>query len=164
MAAIEKNDLRMKKERIDLHHLIEEAVGKFSLQVEKRDGELRTILNASQSMVEVDPTHLMNVVLNLLDNANKYSPESPAITVRSEQRGNHIVLSVQDHGIGMSREAARQIFQKFYRVPTGNRHDVKGFGLGLAYVKSVVDQHDGEIDVDSEPGRGSKFFITLPLI
>jgi two-component system phosphate regulon sensor histidine kinase PhoR len=106
----------------------------------------------------------MNVALNLLDNANKYSPEAPSITIRSEQRGKYIVFSVQDHGIGMTREGSRQIFQKFYRVPTGNRHDVKGFGLGLAYVKSVVDQHDGEISVDSEPGRGSKFFVTLPLI
>ncbi|MEM9325031.1 MAG: HAMP domain-containing sensor histidine kinase [Bacteroidota bacterium] len=164
MAAIEKNDLRMKKEPIDLHELIHDAVAKFSLQVEKREGEIRTILNARDTMVAADPSHLMNVVLNLLDNANKYSPDAPSITLRSEQRGKYIVLSVQDHGLGMSREAARQIFQKFYRVPTGNRHDVKGFGLGLAYVKSVIDQHDGEISVDSELGRGSKFFVTLPLI
>ncbi len=164
MAAMERNDLRIRKEPVDLHALVLDAVDKMSLQVEKREGDIRTILNSAESVVDGDPVHLMNVVLNLLDNANKYSPDTPSITVRSEKRGKFIVLSVQDHGIGMSREAARQIFQKFYRVPTGNRHDVKGFGLGLAYVKSIVDQHEGEISVESEPGRGSKFFVTLPLI
>lgn len=163
MAAIEKKDVQMKFETMDLHELIEAAIRKMALQVESRTGSLKAVLNAGHHQVRGDAVHLMNVVVNLFDNANKYSPEKPNIIVRTEKIGKNIVLSVQDHGLGMSKEAVRNIFQKFYRVPTGNVHNVKGFGLGLAYVKNVVEDHNGSIDVQSEPGKGSKFFITLPL-
>lgn len=163
MAAIEKKDVQMKFEIMDLHELVEAATRKMALQVENREGSLKTVLNAKDQLVKGDGVHLMNVVVNLLDNANKYSPEKPNIVVRTEKTGKNIVLSVQDHGLGMGKEAVRNIFQKFYRVPTGNVHNVKGFGLGLAYVKNVVEDHHGSIDVQSEPGKGSKFFITLPL-
>lgn len=163
MAAIEKKDVQMKLETMNLHELVEAATRKMALQVENREGALKTVLNAQDQTVRGDAVHLMNVVVNLLDNANKYSPEKPNIIVRTEEIGKNIVLSVQDHGLGMSKEAVRNIFQKFYRVPTGNVHNVKGFGLGLAYVKNVVEDHHGSIDVQSEPGKGSKFFITLPL-
>ena len=163
MAAIEKKDVQMKFETMDLHELIEAATRKMALQIESREGSLKTVLNAKDQVVMGDAVHLMNVVVNLLDNANKYSPEKPNIRVRTEKIGKNIVLSVQDHGLGMSKEAVRNIFQKFYRVHTGNVHNVKGFGLGLAYVKNVVEDHHGSIDVQSEPGKGSKFFITLPL-
>ena len=163
MAAIEKKDVQMKFETMDLHELIEAATRKMALQIESREGTLKTVLNAKDQVVMGDAVHLMNVVVNLLDNANKYSPEKPNIRVRTEKIGKNIVLSVQDHGLGMSKEAVRNIFQKFYRVHTGNVHNVKGFGLGLAYVKNVVEDHHGSIDVQSEPGKGSKFFITLPL-
>ncbi|MDW3197343.1 MAG: HAMP domain-containing sensor histidine kinase [Cytophagales bacterium] len=163
MAAIEKKDVQMKLEFMNLHELVKAATRKMALQIENREGSLKTVLNAKDQMVKGDGVHLMNVVVNLLDNANKYSPEKPNIVVRTEKTGKNIVLSVQDHGLGMSKEAVRNIFQKFYRVPTGNVHNVKGFGLGLAYVKNVVEDHHGSIDVQSEPGKGSKFFITLPL-
>lgn len=163
MAAIEKKDVQMKFEALNFHELIEAATRKMAIQIENREGVLKCILNATDQMVKGDAVHLMNVVVNLLDNANKYSPEKPNIIVRTEKIGKNIVLSVQDHGEGMSKEAVRNIFQKFYRVPTGNVHNVKGFGLGLAYVKNVVEDHHGSINVQSEPGKGSKFFITLPL-
>lgn len=163
MAAIEKKDVQMKLEVLNLHELIEAATRKMAIQIENRDGVLKCILNSKEQLVKADAVHLMNVVLNLLDNANKYSPEKPNIVVRTEKIGKNIVLSVQDHGQGMSKEAVRNIFQKFYRVPTGNVHNVKGFGLGLAYVKNVVEDHHGSINVQSEPGKGSKFFITLPI-
>ncbi len=163
MAAIEKKDVQMKFESLNLHELVEAATRKMALQIENREGTLKTVLNSKDQMVLGDAVHLMNVVVNLLDNANKYSPEKPQIIIRTEKIGKNIVLSVQDHGSGMSKEAVRNIFQKFYRVPTGNVHNVKGFGLGLAYVKNVVEDHHGSIDVQSEPGKGSKFFITLPL-
>lgn len=163
MAAIEKKDVRMRFEALNLHELVEAAIRKMALQIENRSGDLKAVLNATEQMVQGDAVHLMNVVVNLLDNANKYSPEKPNIIIRTEKIGKNIVLSVQDHGLGMSKEAVRNIFQKFYRVPTGNVHNVKGFGLGLAYVKNVVEDHHGSIDVQSEPGKGSKFFITLPI-
>ncbi len=162
MAAIEKRDVTMKMEPIDLHELISKAQTKIGLQVESKNGTLKAILNAREFMVRGDQVHLMNVVLNLLDNALKYSPENPHIVIRTEQSRENLVLSIQDHGQGMSKEALKQIFQKFYRVPTGNVHNVKGFGLGLSYVKNVIDQHGGKVQVESELGKGSKFFIILP--
>lgn len=163
MAALDKSDFNLKQESIDLHQLIETAVDKTMIQIEKRGGSLKAIFEAKETSVWVDKTHMTNIILNLLDNANKYSPETPHITIRTRDVVNGISFSVQDHGIGMSREAQKHIFQKFYRVPTGNIHDVKGFGLGLAYVKTMTEAQNGTIDVVSEPGRGSKFTITLPL-
>ncbi|MFT7231355.1 MAG: two-component system phosphate regulon sensor histidine kinase PhoR [Cyclobacteriaceae bacterium] len=163
MAALEKSDFNLKQEEINLHQLIDIAIDKTMIQIEKRGGSLKAIFEANQPQVLVDKTHMTNIILNLLDNANKYSPDAPHITIRTRNTSQSIMFSVQDHGIGMSREAQKHIFQKFYRVPTGNIHNVKGFGLGLAYVKTMTDAQNGTIAVDSEPGRGSKFTITLPL-
>ena len=113
-------------------------------------------------MIEGDATHLSNIFHNLLDNANKYSPESPEITVRTLNVPNGVKIQIEDKGVGMTQEAKKQIFDKFYRVHTGNVHDVKGFGLGLSYVKVVVTAHNGSIDVDSKLGEGSTFTIFLP--
>ena len=162
MAGIERRDLKMKEEVLHLHELILAAVDKINLQIDQRQGKIRTILNANDDMVKGDSVHFLNVVLNLLENAIKYSEEAPDIVLRTEKSGTNIVMSVQDHGIGMTKETLKQIFQKFYRVPTGNVHNVKGFGLGLAYVKQVVEQHRGRISVESDLGKGSKFFIFLP--
>ena len=162
MAALEKRDVPMKMDEVHIHELLQKAAGKISLQIESREGQLRYIPNAKEDAVKGDSTHLLNVFLNLLENAIKYSEGQPQITIRTEQSRDNIVVSVQDHGVGMSKEACKQIFQKFYRVPTGNVHNVKGFGLGLSYVKGVVDQHNGKISVESEHGKGSKFFISLP--
>ena len=162
MAALEKRDVTMKMDEIRIHELLQKAAGKISLQIESREGQLRYIPNAKEDAVIGDPTHLLNVFLNLLENAIKYSEGEPQIIIRTEQSRGNIVVSVQDHGVGMTKEASKQIFQKFYRVPTGNVHNVKGFGLGLSYVKGVIDQHQGKIYVESEVGKGSKFFISLP--
>lgn len=163
MARIDREELKLDLEVTDIHKLIETAITKISLQVENKNGSVSVALNAKNSIVEVDETHMLNVLLNLLDNAIKYSKDAPRIIVRSENVKNQLVLYVQDHGIGMSREAIRHIFDKFYRVPTGNVHNVKGFGLGLPYVKRIIEGLKGKIEVDSIPGKGSNFMIKLPL-
>lgn len=113
-------------------------------------------------MIEADKVHLTNIIYNLADNANKYSPETPEINIRTENISTGIIIRISDKGMGMSKEAVQKIFEKFYRVSTGNLHDVKGFGLGLSYVKDIVDMHHGEITVKSELGKGSTFKIYLP--
>jgi two-component system, OmpR family, phosphate regulon sensor histidine kinase PhoR len=110
-----------------------------------------------------DRTHIQNVVYNLLDNAIKYTPEKPVIRIFTQNMPGTIEFCVEDNGIGISRENQKRIFEKLYRVPTGNIHDVKGFGLGLSYVKAIVEKHGGQVWVESEPGRGSRFHVSLPL-
>ena len=119
-------------------------------------------LKASNNLIEGDQTHIANLINNLMDNANKYSPEDPVIEVNTYDKGDGIIIEIADNGIGMSKDVLKSIFEKFYRVHTGNRHDVKGFGLGLSYVKAIVDAHDGKVSVSSELGRGSKFSVFLP--
>lgn len=163
VATLDRKELKLKKERLNLHEVIENAVPRIAMQIESRGGKLEVNLKATQPMVEADETHLTNIIFNLLDNANKYSPESPEISIRTENKPEGLSLTVSDNGMGMTREAVRRIFEKFYRVPTGNVHDVKGFGLGLAYVKTMVEAHTGMINVTSQPGKGSTFEIILPL-
>ncbi len=163
IAAIDRKDYNLKEEMILMNEIVREAAEHISVQIEQRGGRINLVENAEVDNVIGDRTHLTNIVLNLLDNANKYSPEAPNITLRTEYSDERFNLTVQDKGIGMNKEQQKHIFQKFYRVPTGNRHDVKGFGLGLAYVQNMVEAHGGKIDVDSEPGKGSKFSITLPI-
>ena len=147
---------------IDLHNIIQEAVETLSLQVESKDGKILTELQGTNAVIEGDETHITNVIHNLLDNANKYSQENPEITVTTKTTSSGIEVSVKDKGIGMTRDAVNHIFDKFYRVPTGNVHNVKGFGLGLSYVKAIIDAHKGKINVKSELGKGSEFTIYLP--
>ena len=163
MAAHDNKEIELKQEKVDVKALVDHAIDTSMIQIEKRGGTLKAILESSDSIVLGDEEHLTNVVVNLLDNANKYSAEAPQITVRLTNDANNLILAVQDRGIGMSKEAQKHIFEKFYRVSTGNIHNVKGFGLGLAYVKSIVDAHGGTIAVQSEVGKGSRFTITLPL-
>ena len=162
MAALDRNDIELKSESLNLLELVERAVEKTALQVEARSGQIKVIDNADNKLVFGDKTHLTNILVNLLDNANKYSDLAPEIMIRLYNKAGDISVAVQDRGIGMTKEATTHIFQKFYRVPTGNIHNVKGFGLGLAYVKNMVELHHGTISVESEPGKGSKFTITLP--
>ncbi|MFK7951212.1 MAG: sensor histidine kinase [Ekhidna sp.] len=163
IAAIDRNDYNLKEEILQMNEMAEDAVQHIAMQVEQRGGRLNLIQNASKDEVKGDQMHISNIILNLLDNANKYSPESPSITLRTESDDEHFTLTVLDHGIGMTKEQQKHIFEKFYRVPTGDLHNVKGFGLGLAYVHRMVEAHGGTIDVESEPSKGSKFSITLPL-
>ena len=163
MAVIERKELKLNMELTDLHEVIKKAVDKISLQLENRGGKIQMALDAETSTLKLDPNQMMHVLLNLLDNAIKYSEDAPNILIRTQLIKNKIMVSVRDHGIGMSREAQRNIFQSFYRVTTGNLHDVKGFGLGLAFVKSIIEEHKGTIEVDSELGAGTKFTFTIPI-
>jgi two-component system phosphate regulon sensor histidine kinase PhoR len=162
MALIDKKEFALKVSDVDMHVVIEQAIENVNLQVQRRGGHITMNLEASDSIIPGDATHLSSVIHNLLDNANKYSPEAPEISVTSRNVQGGLEVIVQDKGIGMTKEARKQIFEKFYRVSTGNLHDVKGFGLGLSYVKAITDAHQGKIQVESEPGKGSSFILFLP--
>lgn len=163
IAAIDRKDYNLKQEIIRMSDMVKSAADHIAMQVEQRGGRLNMIEKAEKDLVQGDEMHLTNIILNLLDNANKYSPEAPNITLRTASDDDDFIISIHDKGIGMSREQQKHIFEKFYRVPTGDLHNVKGFGLGLAYVQRIVEAHGGSIHVDSEPGKGSKFSITIPL-
>lgn len=162
MALIDKRDFSLKFTEVNLHEVIQAAVENITLRVEKRDGMVKPSLLATKSVIEGDHTHVANVINNLLDNAEKYSPDKPEISISTRDVSNGVEVTVQDKGIGISKEARKQIFDKFYRVPTGNLHDVKGFGLGLSYVKAMMTAHKGSVEVKSEPGKGSSFILTFP--
>jgi nitrogen-specific signal transduction histidine kinase len=164
ISKLEKNELNISKERLKLHDLIEDAVTHIELIVEDRKGYVKTHLNAAKSSVLANETHFTNVIVNILDNAVKYSDDAPKIDVYTENIGNSIILKISDQGNGMSKQVAKRVFEKFYREHTGNVHNVKGHGLGLAYVKRIVEDHQGHISVESEKGKGSTFTIRLPLI
>jgi two-component system, OmpR family, phosphate regulon sensor histidine kinase PhoR len=162
MALIDKKDFDLKISALNMHDVIQQAVDNFSLQVEKRDGTITVELLAENPMIEGDATHIASIIHNLLDNANKYSPDKPIINISTRNVPLGIEITVQDHGLGISKEARKHIFDKFYRVHTGNIHDVKGFGLGLSYVKAIMTAHKGLLDVKSEPGKGSAFVLVFP--
>ncbi|MEQ3656945.1 MAG: HAMP domain-containing sensor histidine kinase [Dokdonia sp.] len=164
ISKLEKNELDIKKERYKLHDIIEDAVMHIELIVEDRQGYINTHLEAAKSSILANETHFTNVIVNILDNAVKYSAEAPKIDIYTENVKNFIIVKIQDQGDGMSKTVQRKIFEKFYREHTGNIHNVKGHGLGLAYVKQIVEDHQGEIFVESEKGKGSTFIIKLPLI
>ena len=164
ISKLEKNELNISKDRVELHDLVEDALTHVELLVEDRQGYIKTFLNAEKSSVLANETHFTNVIANILDNAIKYSPEAPKIEVYTENAGTNIILKIKDHGSGMSKAAAKRVFEKFYREHTGNIHNVKGHGLGLAYVKRIVEDHQGHVSVESEKEKGSTFIIKLPLI
>ncbi len=161
MARLEKEDLGLKKEICDFHDLIHEAVKNKSFQTNGNCFILK--LEAISSLVMMDKLHLVNVLYNLLDNAIKYNQRTPEIQILTSIQNKMLQIEIQDNGIGIHKDNLKKIFDRFYRVPTGNLHDVKGFGLGLSYVKRIVAAHKGKITVNSEPGRGSRFTIQLPL-
>ncbi|WP_224482638.1 sensor histidine kinase [Robertkochia aurantiaca] len=164
ISKLEKNQLDIAKDRVDVHEILEEAVAHVALMVENRGGIIHQELNAPRSEILGNDFHLTNIFVNILDNANKYSPEAPDITLTTEVVKNSIVVKIADKGAGMSKAVLKRIFEKFYRESTGNIHNIKGHGLGLAYVKSIVDDHQGEVYAESEKDKGSTFFIKLPLI
>jgi two-component system phosphate regulon sensor histidine kinase PhoR len=163
IALIDKKDFQLKISEVDMHELIRQAVDHLSLQVQQREGSISVQLDASIPVIQGDQTHLSNVIHNLLDNANKYSRDAPDIAISTYNTNGGLRIDVADKGIGMSKEDQKHIFDKFFRVHTGNLHDVKGFGLGLSYVKAITTAHQGNIEVKSEPGKGSRFSIYLPL-
>ena len=166
MSMFDRKRSSFKKKHLDLNEMVETIANSFTLRVEHTGGKIYVDVEASESGIYVDEVHFQNVIFNLMDNAVKYrKPDQPIdIYLKTWNDDNHLYLSVRDTGIGMKKENLKKIFEKFYRVHTGNVHDVKGFGLGLAYVKRVVDLHDGEIKVDSEYGKGTTFTIKLPVI
>ena len=161
-AVLDKGEFKLKTEETDIHFIIEKAIDNIRLQVEKEGGKIITLLNATQHIINADKVHLTNIIYNLAENAIKYTENTPEIKISTQNSGEGIYISVQDNGIGISKENQKKIFDTLYRVPTGNVHNVKGFGLGLSYVKAVVEKHNGKISVESEPGKGSKFSILLP--
>ena len=162
MAKLDKSKLNLNLTAVDLNDVVTDAAVYISLQVEPRGGSVETKLQAEPAIVEGDMTHLSSLVNNLLDNANKYSPDAPKIIVSTRNVSKGVEVTVTDHGLGMTREARKNIFDRFYRVHTGDRHDVKGFGLGLSYVKTITEAHNGTINVKSELGKGSSFIVTFP--
>ncbi len=162
MAVLEEGDYELNPSQLDIHEMLAEALHNFAVQVEKRKGEIVRRFNATKTLIEADAVHFSNMIHNLLDNANKYTPHVPRIVVStaSDERGVHIEIA--DNGIGLRAEEQRLIFDKYYRVPTGNVHDVKGFGLGLSYVKLMAEAHGGAVDVQSEYQQGSVFHLFLP--
>ncbi len=164
ISKLEKNELNISKDRVKLHDLVEDAITHVELIVEDRKGYVKTHLEAAKSSVLANESHFTNVIVNILDNAIKYSDDAPKIDVYTENVGNNILLKIADQGNGMSKQVQKRVFEKFYREHTGNVHNVKGHGLGLAYVKRIVEDHQGHISVESEKGKGSVFTIKLPLI
>ncbi len=161
-AVIEKGELKIKPQLVDAHNILTQVVKNAKLRVQSEHGELHLRLGATSSKIDVDPMHITNVFANLLDNAIKYCDKAPFIEVKtSNEIGGWFVCEIEDNGIGIKKEHLPRIFEKLYRVPTGNVHNVKGFGLGLSYVKTIIDLHGGKIDVESHIGHGSKFKIKL---
>ncbi|WP_405206977.1 sensor histidine kinase [Aquimarina sp. LLG6339-5] len=164
ISQLEKNELNIKKEPLELHDIIEDGITHVSLIVENREGYIKTHLGALKSSILANDSHMTNVVVNVLDNAIKYSEGAPKIDIYTENVKNSIVLKIRDQGVGMSKVAQKKIFEKFFREHTGDLHNVKGHGLGLTYVKRIIDDHHGQIWVESERGKGSTFITKLPLI
>jgi len=163
MAQIEKGELVLKKEHVSLKDLVSGAVNSQLLSIEGRGGKIRFIWSVSDYSLSADKDHLLNVFVNLIDNANKYSPDAPDITVEAVEADGHLQIKVTDRGIGMTADEKRRVFETFYRAASGNVHDVKGFGLGLSYAKAIVEAHNGKIEQSSEPGKGSTFMVSWTL-
>jgi two-component system phosphate regulon sensor histidine kinase PhoR len=162
MALIDSGNFKLEKKQLDLHELISKVARNFELVINEREGELRLNLDAAHHVIVADETHLNNIIYNLLDNAVKYTDKKPEITVSTTDSDKGIELTIKDNGIGMGEDVQKFIFDKFYRAESGNLHNVKGFGLGLSYVKSVIDAHRGRIRIDSKRDSGSEFSIFLP--
>lgn len=164
MSMFENEKATLKLTEIHINNLIKDIISSFSLKVTSKGGEIVTHLKAVDDLALVDEVHFTNVIFNLMDNALKYCDKSPILNIETWNEKNLLCISVEDNGIGIKKENLKRIFEKFYRVSTGNLHNVKGFGLGLAYVKKIVEDHHGTIDVESEYGLGTKFTIKIPTL
>ena len=162
MSLFEQAEPELKFEAIDLKILIDEIQNSMKLQFEKLRAQFDFILKGNHFLVRGDRIHLTSVIYNLIDNALKYSQEQPKISIELENQDQQICMSVRDQGMGIANEYQDKIFDKFFRIPAGDTHDVKGHGLGLSYVASVIKKHNGSINLDSQPGKGSCFTIHLP--
>lgn len=163
ISRLEKNQLTISKETVDVHDIIEDAINHVSLLIDDRGGVVNTHFEAITTEISGNEFHLLNVFVNMLENAIKYSIEAPKIDVYTESTNKFFIIKIKDEGIGMGKAAQKMVFDKFYREQKGNIHDVKGHGLGLAYVKEIVEKHHGTVFVESEKGKGSIFTVKLPL-
>jgi len=163
MAKFDQGDLKLNFDEVSIHEIIESVISNFTLQVEAKEGMLIPSLHADNDIVYADSVHITNVISNLLDNAIKYTTEKPEIYIETVNQNGDLIVSVRDNGIGISKANQRRVFDKFFRVPTGNVHSVKGFGLGLSYVKKIIEEHEGKIIVESELGSGTTFKLNFPL-
>lgn len=164
ISKLRKKQLNISKDRLELHDLIQDAITHVELIVQNRKGYIKTNFKAIKSSILANDSYFTNVIVNILDNAVKYSEGPPKIDILTENIGNNIFMSIKDQGIGISKAAHKRVFEEFYREHTGNVHNVKGHGLGLANVKRIIDNHQGIISLESEKGKGSIFTIKLPLI
>ncbi len=162
IASLDKKEIQFKFENVSMHTIIDHVLDTMDIQVQQKNGTVIKNYGATEAMISGDQEHLSNLVNNLLDNAVKYSPDSPLITIKTWNVDHGFVFSVEDRGIGMTKAVQSKIFERFYRKTSGNVHDVKGFGLGLNYARAIIDAHKGNIHVTSEPGKGSRFEIFLP--
>jgi len=164
-ALLDKQEVQLLLRPVHAHEVIKDVVDNFALQLEERSGKAELLLKAENDFIEADEVHFSNLINNLIDNAIKYSKEDQPlmICITTSSTSKHFVIVIEDNGIGMNKETVKRVFEKFYRAHTGNIHNVKGFGLGLSYVKTMVEAHGGDIKVDSVLGKGSTFTIELPL-
>jgi two-component system phosphate regulon sensor histidine kinase PhoR len=163
MAKLEKQHIKLNKELFEFHYLIRQSVDNMKLTIYNKNGQVQLKLNANPSELLIDKLHLTNIIYNLIDNALKYNDkETPEITIETRNVKKGMEIEVSDNGIGIPADLQQHVFDKFYRVQTGNVHDVKGFGLGLNYVKIIVETHKGTVRLTSELQQGTKFIIFLP--
>ena len=162
-ALLDKQEVQLNLKKLHAHEMINSALNNIHLQVEEKQGQLETNLANGNDVVMADEVHFTNLINNLLDNAVKYSKENLKIMLSTQITGKEFRLKIEDNGIGMNKETLNRIFEKFYRAHTGNLHNVKGFGLGLSYVKTMVDAHNGHIKAESTPGKGTTFYLNFPL-
>jgi two-component system, OmpR family, phosphate regulon sensor histidine kinase PhoR len=162
-ALLDKNEVQLNMKRLLAHDIIIHVLNNINLQVEEKGGKIDVELEAENDLIMADEVHFTNVINNLLDNAVKYSKDNLNIKLSTRNAGNQLKIKIEDNGIGMNKETLSRIFEKFYRAHTGNVHNVKGFGLGLSYVKTMVDAHHGSIKAESVLGKGSSFTLSFPL-
>ena len=162
MTALERGEIPLQKIELDFHQLINDTLKCIGIQIENQQGNIKLNLLAEIFVIKGDKTHLTNALCNLIDNAIKYAKEKPDITIHTYNRGKFLLMEVSDNGIGIEKKYQKKVFDKFFRIPTGDIHNVKGFGLGLAYVKKIVEIHQGIIEIKSEPNKGTIFTISLP--
>jgi signal transduction histidine kinase len=162
MTALERGEIPLQKTELDFHQLIHHALKYINIQIESKHGHVSLNLDAAEFVVMGDKTHLTNALCNLIDNAVKYSKGEPVLNIQTTNADKKLIIEVSDKGIGIEKEYHKKVFDKFFRVPTGDVHDVKGFGLGLAYIKRIFELHGGTIGIQSEIGKGTTFTIYLP--
>ena len=162
MALLDKDNFSLHEQLVNVHSLIQRTIEPFNLQVMQRNGSINLNLAAANPYIVADEVHFTNVIINLLDNANKYSPQKPTINIRTHNGKSGIVITIEDHGMGMSTDTKKKIFDRFYRGHSGNIHNIKGFGLGLAYVRNIIKKHEGKMTVHTELNKGSRFDLFLP--